>query len=148
METDLDVTADGCTVLMGGVSTAGSFESEKGTAAVNFGACDVVRSAVRFPSGAVAWSVLGGDHDSEPVALEHQKTPACPLDSRHAHAVIQAVVGADGGVGHAWSIATNHTAYAADATDAVRTWRFQPGRLDGTPVASIFTIELSCGRSD
>lgn len=144
---DIEVPATGCTFLVGGLTTRGLFDAVPGDAEGPRQPCDVIRSVVTFPTGARAWSVLQDDDDVEPRLVERKNVPACPLDVRHAGAIVRYVVDPAGTVIQSWPMSTNHPVFAAQAAEAVRTWVFEPGRLAGQPVASMGDIELTCQRA-
>jgi hypothetical protein len=144
---DIDVPATGCTLLVGGLTTRGLFDTLPDDAVGSRQPCEVIRSVVTFPTGSRAWSVLQGDRDVEPRLVERKSVPACPLDVRHAEAIVRFVVSPDGNALQSWPISTNHPVFAAQAAEAVRTWVFTPGLLAGQAVASMGDIELTCERA-
>jgi protein TonB len=57
--------------------------------------------------------------------------------------LLQAVVATDGSVGDARVIRGLHRDLDAEAVNAMRRWRFEPGTLNGQPAPVLVTIELT-----
>lgn len=81
---------------------------------------------------------------TEPVEL-HRTQPALTREarsqSRDGRVVLAAVIERDGSVSNARILyASGSPAFAAASLDAVREWRYSPGRLDGSPVRVTLTV--------
>lgn len=59
------------------------------------------------------------------------------------NAVVECVVDREGNVESVRTIASTHALFAESAIDAVRQWRFAPGRLNGRAVKTIFTLSVN-----
>jgi DMSO/TMAO reductase YedYZ molybdopterin-dependent catalytic subunit len=127
------------TVLMTGCTTAASTAAPSAPAAAPADSCAAMAepTARRIAPGS-------GITPPNPVYRVEPVAPRAVL-GLDAVATVEAVIGEDGKVRHI-CYRDGDREWAAAVAEALRNWRFEPAKLDGKPVATLFTLTTKLRR--
>lgn len=107
-----------------------------------------IRSVQRLPLFFPVEGDLGPESNREPKPeLKEPVAPRYPAAMRKAGqpggAILRVVVGPNGRVRDLTLVRASHPDFGASALEAVRRWRFDPARKEGTPVEAQFNLAVA-----
>lgn len=106
------------------------------------GACASSSAAVSDPPGP-PYMVISGGPVKPPVA-QHRVIPERPAGvSETGDVLLKTIVGLDGVARNIEVVKAPHPALGDVSVEAAKQWRFAPGTLRGSPVETIFFIQMS-----